>query len=140
LTENNLLLFAVIAIVVFVLLGLPRPGREKRQRSLSKSDSLGRLRRSGNYWGVSVKRGKCAAIRYTTGRKFTFHEAPILPVPGCQVLRCSCRYQGLPERRKRQRRRDIDRRDMVRFDARNPDRRSGRERRRGYANWSDPNG
>lgn len=139
-TENNLLLFAVVTIVAFVLLALPRAGRSKRQRSRSKPKNLAKLRHTGNYWGVTIKCGKCSAIQYTSGRKFTFDEAPILPVVGCKALRCSCRYQGLHERRKKQRRRANDRRETVRFDAQHPERRSGRERRRGHASWSSPNG
>ena len=134
-TKDNLLLFAVVAIVAFVLLVLPRSDRKKRERSQSKSKSLARLRRTGNYWGVTIKRGKCSAIQYTTGRKFAFDEAPVLPVTGCKALRCSCSYQGLLERRKKQRRKSSDRRETVRFDAQHPERRSGRERRRGHANW-----
>ena len=78
-TENNLLLFAVAAIVAFVLLVLPWPGRRKRQRSNSKSNSLGKLRHTGIYRGVTIQRGKCAAIRHCNGRKFTFDDAPLLP-------------------------------------------------------------
>jgi hypothetical protein len=139
-TENSLLLFAIVAIVAFILLALPGLGRGKRQRSNSKSNGLGKLRRTGNYWGVTIKRGKCAAIRQTTGRQFTFDEAPMLPIAGCKALRCSCTYQGLRERRRQQRRTANDRRDAVRFDAQHPERRSGRERRRGHANWSGPYG
>lgn len=139
-TENNLLLFAVAAIVAFVLLVLPWPGRGKWQRSKSKSGSLGKLRRTGNYWGVTIQRGKCAAVRHCTGRKFTFDEAPVLPVAGCKALRCGCTYNGLRECRKQQRRTARDRRDTVRFDAQHLERRSGRERRRGHTNWTDPSG
>ena len=81
-TENNLLLFAVAAAVAFVLLLLPWPGRGKQQRINAKTASLGKLRRTGNYWGVAIVRCKCDAVRHCTGRKFTFDEAPVLPVAG----------------------------------------------------------
>lgn len=42
-------------------------------------------------------------------------------------------YDG-PERRKAERRQVVDRRDMVRFEAKS-DRRSGQERRRGLGLW-----
>jgi len=136
--EHLPLLTGAAAIVVFVLLFLPRPPRVRGHIPNRKSGMLKKLRHSGCYRGVTVRPGQCAAVRHFSGRHFGFDEAPSLPLDGCHALHCSCSYQGLPEQRKHARRHAPDRRDSIRFDAGHPQRRSVRERRRGHVRWLDP--
>lgn len=138
--ESQLLLLASAAAVVIVLLVAPQPRRNGQRSGNAKAGSLKKLRDSGNYWGVTLQNGKCAAVRRCLGRQYRFEEAPALPVSGCKALRCSCTYRGLPERRKRQRRVLRDRREAVRFDSDHPERRSNGERRRGHVRWRDADG
>jgi hypothetical protein len=123
-----------IAILAAIVLTLIRRGTGSRD----KSGVLTKLRRSGSFWGVRIQPGKCNAIRPFAGRRFTFEEAPNLPLPGCKAWRCSCTYIGVPERRRDERRIHNDRRDVVRIDEEHIERRSFRGRRRGNKAWNDP--
>jgi hypothetical protein len=135
-TENSLLLTFVIAITVVVVIVLGSARRGTGQRD--KSACLEKLRRSGHYWGVKIRPGKCDAIRHFAGRRFTFHEAPALPLAGCRAWRCTCTYLGLPERRSEHRRVRHDRRANVRFDGDLGERRSIQGRRNRDKAWKDP--
>jgi len=134
--ENSLLVVTVIAIGILVVMGLS--GTRRWTRRHDKSGDLHKLRGSGHYWGVRIQPGNCAAIRHFAGRRFTFEEAPVLPLPGCKAWRCSCTYIGVPERRREERRTRKDRRNAVRFDEEHAERRSIRERRRQHKAWKDP--
>jgi hypothetical protein len=133
-TENSLLVASVIAVVLLIVLGSARrwTGRQ------DKSGDLEKLRRSGHFWGVKIRPGKCEAIHHFAGRRFTFHEAPELPLPGCKAWRCTCSYIGVPERRFENRRVLHDRRIAARFDGDLAERRSIRERRRIDKAGKDP--
>jgi len=132
----------IIMIVTFIAIAIPAAIVLTRIRrgtgSPDKSGELKKLRRSGSFWGVRIQPGKCAAIRPFGGRRFTFEEAPDLPLPGCKAWRCSCTYIGVPERRRDERRIHNDRRDVVRIDEEHIERRSFRGRRRGNQAWKDP--
>jgi len=133
--ENSLLVVTVIAIGILFMMGLSGTSRWTRRHD--KSGDLHKLRGSGHYWGVRIQPGNCATIRHFAGRRFTFEEAPVLPLPGCKAWRCSCTYIGVPERRREERRTRKDRRNAVRFDEEHAERRSIRERRRQHKAWKD---
>ena len=135
--NNNLITivpFTAIAILAAIVVTRIKRGTG----SHDKSGELNKLRRSGSFWGVRIQPGKCAAIRPFAGRRFTFEEAPNLPLPGCKAWRCSCTYIGVPERRRDERRIHNDRRDVVRIDGEHIERRSFRGRRRGHKARKDP--
>lgn len=70
------------------------------------------------------------------GKCFPGDKAPSLPLAGCTVATCSCRYEPLPERRVGgERRNTIERRGEIRFDPDKPDRRSGKDRRKDAYHW-----
>lgn len=125
-TEPVILLLIAAVIVVFI--SLIRPGKTRRQGN-KKSKSLVRLRSSGQYWGVTIRKGNCSASRRMCGRGFRLAEAPSLPMPGCRALRCACSYTGLRERRKKARRSNQDRRAELRLGSAQPERRQQRDRR-----------
>jgi hypothetical protein len=135
-TDNSLLAASVIAFALLVVIVLGGARRWTGHRD--KSGDLEKLRRSGHYWGVKIKPGRCDAIRHFTGRRFTFHEAPALPLAGCRAWRCTCTYIGVPEHRREDRRVRHDRRVTVRFDGDLAERRSIRERRNRDKAWNDP--
>ena len=133
--ETSVLLLAGAAALTVVLLIVPRPGRRSGN---SKAAALKKLRDSGDYRGVTIQHGKCAAVGHCLGRQYRFEEAPALPVSGCKALHCPCSYHGLRERRKRERRLARDRREVIRFNTAHQERRSRGERRRGHVRWHDP--
>lgn len=136
-TDYSILVISIIAITILAAIVLP--GTRRWTGIRDKGGELQKLRRSGHYWGVRIQPGSCAAIRHFAGRRFSFEEAPNLPLAGCKAWRCSCAYIGLPERRREERRTRKDRRDAVRFDDEHAERRSIRGRRRHqHKDWQDP--
>jgi hypothetical protein len=135
-SDNSILVVGIIAIAILAAIVLT--GIWRGTGSGDKSGELMKLRSSGSFWGVRIQPGKCTAIRPFSGRRFTFKEAPNLPLPGCKAWRCSCTYIGVPERRREERRVQNDRRDIVRIDEEHVERRSFRGRRRGHKAWKDP--
>ncbi len=126
LTEPLVLL--LLAAVMLVVISLAWSAKTPRHNN-KKAKNLGRLRSSGQYWGVSIRNGNCSASKRLYGRGFRLSEAPSLPMTGCRSLRCPCSYTGLRERRKKARRSNPDRRTEVRLGSVQPERRSQRERR-----------
>ena len=122
---------AILAVLVFA-------GIRRVSGSRDKHTELQKLISSGHYWGVRIQPGKCAAVRPFAGRRFSFEEAPVLPLSGCTAWRCSCAYVGVPDHRREERRTHKDRRDTVRFDEDHVERRSMRGRRRQYQDWKNP--
>jgi len=136
--DNIIMIVSLIAIAILALAAIIITRIKRGTGSHDKSAELNKLRRSGSFWGVRIQPGKCAAIRPFAGRRFTFEEAPDLPLPGCKALRCSCTYIGVPERRRDERRIHNDRRDIVRIEDGHTERRSFRGRRRGHKARKDP--
>lgn len=135
-TDNSILVVSITAVAILVAIVFTGVGRGSGARD--KSGELHKLRSCGHYWGVRIQPGNCAAIRHFADRRFTFEEAPLLPLPGCKAWRCSCNYIGMPERRREDRRIHKDRRDVVRRDDEHAERRSFQERRRQHKDWKDP--
>jgi hypothetical protein len=135
-SDNSTLVVGIIAIAILAAIVLT--GIWRGTGSRDKSSELKKLRHSGYYWGVRIQPGKCTAIRHFAGRRFTFEEAPNLPLSGCKAWRCSCTYIGVPDRRREDRRVHKDRRDIVRIDEEHAERRSFRGRRRQHKDRNDP--
>jgi hypothetical protein len=134
----TVLLITAVAIGVIVLSQRGRAGSRARSAAnrapADKSDTTGsltRLREKGHFWGVELGQSGCAASDKLLGSRFTFDEAPVLPLDGCSRNTCSCHFKGLLDRRTQPRRMKSDRRDEVRFDKTHPDRRRNAGRRRG---------
>ena len=96
----------VVVLVGLVLLlfqrrfssGGGRPGRDHRPGT----GSHGPIGRSRNpYQSVSISCGKvaCQAARAKAGVRYLLGQTPLLPLEGCDVQRCDCRYAHHPDRR-----------------------------------------
>lgn len=97
-------------------------------RRLSPADEF-QLRRkphnpanNGRYHAVSIKAGdpSCEAARQFGNMRMLSSRAPALPLPGCDVATCTCRYSHYSDRR-----RGFDRRAVYDLD---------REREAGFVN------
>lgn len=79
----------------------------------------------------------CRQALENVEKTYLTHEAPPLPMAGCDQRSCQCSYYAIPGRRSgKDRRTGEDRRESLRFDPDNTDRRSGKDRRRtGYDPW-----
>jgi hypothetical protein len=138
-TEQLLLPATVASILAIIMLMVPWRRNAARRVASANNTELARLRREGRYRGVTIRPGKCVAARKYSGQIFSFDNAPRLPLPGCSERRCTCRYQGVLEHRRRVRRMEHDRREDIRFETDHNDRRGPRDRRRGSVRWLDPN-
>ena len=134
----TILLIAAITFGVIVLSQRGRAGSRARSAAnrapADKSDTAGNitlLREKGHFWGVELGQSGCAVSDKLLGSRFTFDEAPVLPLDGCGRNTCNCHFKGLLDRRTQPRRMQSDRRVEVRFDKTHPDRRRNAGRRRG---------
>lgn len=101
----------------------------------AKGKALEKLRHSGKFWGVQILQGGCKESTALAGKRFTFTDAPALPLEGCEAHICPCQYKGQIEHRSYHRRTHEDRRDGLRFDVKKPDRRAMKDRRRQFDQW-----
>ena len=143
-----LVIICLIAAVIWFLSRNKSPGHRRRisRQSTQNIDSqastptapggLEKLKSNPLFWGVEIGQAGCEAAQTLLGRQYTFDEAPQLPVTGCDSAMCTCQYKGLKDHRSDHRRKTGDQRVEVRFDNKNPDRRSRKDRRRG-ADWKD---
>jgi len=81
----------------------------------------------------------CDAAKSLIDTSFRHGQTPTLPLPGCDVGNCPCGFEAHEELRDNQERRiEQDRRDAIRFDTENGDRRDGEDRRHGNNSWRGP--
>lgn len=128
-------IFAVVGLVLAGLLVMLRRRKRSDRQAMSGIHSalltpgaqLAKLKQNGKFYGVSVE-SHCHASSQLVGERYTFDNAPDLPVPGCEADICKCRFVGVIERRKLPTRRSGgDRRESMRLDS--EERRSGIPRR-----------
>jgi hypothetical protein len=143
-----LVIICLIAGVIWVLRGNRKPGHRPRpaHQTAAKADSpshtptapggLEKLKANSMFWGVEMGQAGCEAAQALLGQQYTFDDAPQLPLQGCDSAMCSCQYKGLKDHRNQHRRKRGEQRTEVRFDNKNPDRRSRKDRRRG-PDWKD---
>jgi hypothetical protein len=74
--------------------------RRETTRDAAKTDSQPRSSTT-QYHAVSIRVGKraCKPARDMVGRRFLASAAPKLPLPGCDVLDCDCRFSHHQDRR-----------------------------------------
>lgn len=113
----------------------PEPMAEELAGMSSKAKALEKLRHSGQFWGVEILQGGCKGSTKLAGKRFTFNNAPALPLNGCEAHVCPCQYKGQKEHRSHHRRTREDRRESLRFDVKKPDRRALKDRRRQFDQW-----
>ena len=144
-----LLIAAVIGAIVWLFLGgglytLQRLGKRQRPAAHSfepgslrqaKAQALEKLTHSKQFWGVEIQHAGCPESMELAHRQYSFEAAPRLPLENCPAAHCPCQYKGLVEHRQQHRRIKEDRRDSLRFDVNKPDRRSAKDRRRGFDQW-----
>lgn len=143
-----LVIFAIIAGILWLLRGngvqrLERLSHQHKRPEVedefvgmsTKEKALEKLSHSGQFWGVEILQGGCKASIALAGKRFTFNDAPTLPLEGCAAHSCPCQYKGQKEHRTFHRRTREDRRDGLRFDVKKPDRRALKDRRRQFDQW-----
>ncbi len=148
---NAIIVLLVIICLIGGVIWLLRSNKSPRQRrraqraagdsdtqasTPSKPGGLEKLESNSMFWGVEIGQAGCEAAHALLGQQYTFDEAPQLPLEGCSSAMCTCQFKGLKDHRGRHRRKSGERRVEVRFDSKDADRRTRKERRRG-ADWKD---
>lgn len=141
-------IYLIVLAILVVIAGMAwlaygkRPRRARPRRAPAEKSAparpggIDKLQGNKLFWGVELSQTGCQAARGLHGQRYSFENAPVLPVAGCDMAACTCQFRGLLERRMRIRRTHPDRREVVRFDVNKPDRRSRISRRR-VDKWAD---
>ncbi|MBS1172727.1 MAG: hypothetical protein H6R12_1557 [Proteobacteria bacterium] len=77
------------------------PRSRSRRESASRPDQQPERRRDSPYHSVIVTAGhpSCEAAKQLGTLRFLAGQAPSLPLPGCGVRPCECRYSHYADRR-----------------------------------------
>jgi hypothetical protein len=144
----------IVAIVVLVAVILLVKGRKKTAESkepvsskigsFSPREQLKAIRASEKFWGIAIETREdshaCKAVRKITDQAYQTFEVPMLPLAECDSINCRCRYYGLPDLRKSERRKaTVDRRESIRYEPSKDNRRSKEDRREKSELWKDSN-
>ena len=78
----------------------------------------------------------CERARRLAGRTLDAADAPKLPLQDCARVDCRCRYEPLSERRRKTQRADNERRELIRFETKEP-RRKTPDRRKRNTTWEN---
>jgi hypothetical protein len=94
------LYFSVLCLLVWYLLFHMQKARAKRRAAIE------RMLKASSYSCVCVSFGDkaCEAVKRLRDRRFLYRDAPLLPLPGCDVKPCQCRYRHFGDRRHEDRR------------------------------------
>ena len=87
---------------------------------------------------VPEKSSACEFARVIAGRTFEPDAAPRLPLAGCGVIQCRCRYELFTDRRSKVRREKEERRELIRFETKSGRREAGGDRRKSNTRWTGP--
>jgi hypothetical protein len=77
---------------------------DKNSRKSSKPTRKPQTTKDYRAVTLVTRSGACEQARELSGRRLLLDEAPILPLNGCTVVGCRCRYRDHPDRRHEQRR------------------------------------
>jgi hypothetical protein len=90
--------------VAFLLIAVGAGGYMAKQRK--RVEPSPRRKPAHHYRAVAVRHSllSCQAVNRLDGKRFLATEAPSLPVKGCDVWPCRCRYEYLADRRQEERR------------------------------------
>jgi len=99
-----------LAIVLILLLLAASWWLLHQRRANSAKDAKPNIRSSSantRFHAVSIKIGDrgCKAAKEMVGQRFLATAAPKLPLPGCDILDCSCTFAHYQDRRSRRDRR-----------------------------------
>jgi len=87
---------------------------------------------------VPEKAKACEFARVIVGKTFEPDAAPKLPLAGCGLIECRCKYEAVTDRRSKARREKEERRDMIRFETKSGRREVGGDRRKANTRWTGP--
>lgn len=106
--------------------------RFRSRAPMTRKEKLLKLAQSDAYYSVTITRAGCPASSQLISKCFLFEDVPTLPLPNCNANKCTCEFQGVLNRRKKERR-ISNRRMSIRMDS---DRRQV-GRRKGETTWNN---
>lgn len=94
-------LFFIVALVAVGFVFLARRGRSTAGTANGTRDANRRLTDTSKFHAVSLKPGSnaCEEARAVEGKRYLANSAPRLPLPGCDVAACRCRFMHHSDRR-----------------------------------------
>jgi len=109
-TTSLILLVVLLFAWIWVKRGQDSDGQKKRPRSRPQRKSMAADRKpvpSSEFHAVAIKfsDNACDAAKVLESKRFLSNEAPRLPLPECQLLKCNCRFVHFKDRRARSNRR-----------------------------------
>ena len=126
-----LLLVLALLGILLVMIGRSVGEQKTTRKSVRRMDSSTRHRRQPlhPYQAVSIcaMDGACEAVSALVDKRYLVADSPQLPVPGCDIAHCKCKYVRFEDRRKE----GWDRRLALRGDVAIFVHEGGRERRNG---------
>ncbi|HZP67363.1 MAG TPA: hypothetical protein VFB32_13765 [Rudaea sp.] len=109
---------------------IPAPSKSAPAKSAATKGFLLTLR-------VPDKNCACEFARAITGKSYSAEDAPKLPLAGCGVIACRCSFERITDRRRKNRRADEERRELIRFETKDG-RRKQSDRRKQNTRWNGP--
>jgi len=93
----QLTLLGIVVVLLLAWLFLRRRGAKSDESTATATKDPEKTA----YHAVSIKFDKhaCDAAKEMSGRRFLSSAAPRLPLPGCNVLECRCRFAHHQDRR-----------------------------------------
>lgn len=94
-----LLFIAVLAVVAGIFLQMRKRAAENGARPLRETNP--KLTDSTRFHAVSLTTGRsaCTNAREIEGKRYLAESAPRIPLTGCDVASCECRFTHHPDRR-----------------------------------------
>ncbi len=144
----------IVAVVVIAAVILLVKGRKKTAESkepvsrkigsFTPREQLKAIHESEKFWGIAIETREdshaCKAVQKITDQAYQTFEVPALPLAECDSINCRCRYYGLPDLRKSERRQTTtDRREIIRYEPSKDNRRSKEDRRERSEFWKGSN-
>ena len=92
-----LLLLALLLLAVWLLIRLRRDKQGDAEPAVSPASGSA----ASEFHAVSIKvtGNACRAAKELTGQRFLSSDAPLLPLPGCTMAECNCRFVHHKDRR-----------------------------------------
>ena len=135
---NSIFILVFIAAIAVLLYVLRR--RQATHKAMEKEARLKESKERNRYHCVEIRpRGKaCEQAKRHAGVRYLSSEAPRLPLEGCNVAQCACRYVHFSDRRVDERRQSYGLSNIITASTGGEDSRSKTDRRKDSASGFKP--
>ncbi len=98
---NPLLIAALALLIVLWVVVKKRAANDKKSNKKPAATERRVSEIATPYHAVAIRPGRriCNAVNEIHGKRMLSSEAPLLPLPGCDIADCSCSYVHYKDRR-----------------------------------------